>query len=98
MPAEAAAYVPSEVENHLGDPMTFWGPLPFMPLVWDGLYLQGVKALASLGDDAGVDCALQRYVRSNAYRTASPRDLLAALTPTFPNAESVLTGFGARFH
>jgi hypothetical protein len=96
--AEAATYVPSEVENHLGDPMTFWGPLPFMPLVWDGLYLQGVKALASLGDDAGVDCALQRYVHSNAYRTAVPSDLLAALTPTLPNAEGVLTGFGARFH
>jgi Peptidase family M1 domain len=95
--AEAATYIPGEVENYLGDPMTFWGPLPFMPVVWDGLYLQGVKALASLGDDVGVDCALQRYVRSNAYRTAVPRDLLEALAPTFPNAESVLTGFGARF-
>jgi hypothetical protein len=56
-----------------------------------------VKALASLGDEEGVDCALQRYVHNNAYRTAQPRDLLAALTPTFPNAEAVLTGFGARF-
>ena len=95
--AEAATFIPVEVRNHLGDPMTFWGPLPFMPLVWDGLYLQGVKALASFGDDAGIDCALRRYVLANAYRTAVPRDLLAALTPTFPNAEAVLTGFGARF-
>ncbi len=94
---EAATYIPVEVQNHLGDPMTFWGPLPFMPLVWDGLYLQGVKALASFGDDAGIDCALRSYVLANAYRTAVPRDLLAALTPTFPNAEAVLTGFGARF-
>ena len=54
-------------------------------------------AAASLGDDAGVDCALQRYVRANAYGTAVPRDLLEALTPTFPNAEAILTGFGARF-
>ena len=77
--------------------MTFWGPLPFMPTVWDGLYLQGVKALASFGDDQGVDCALQRYVHDNAYRTASPRDLLEALLPSFPNAEAVLTGYGANF-
>jgi len=56
-----------------------------------------VKALASFGDDEGVDCALQRYVHDNAYRTASPRDLLAALTPTFANAEAVLTGYGADF-
>jgi len=95
--AEAATYIPSEVENHLGEPMTFWGPLPFMPIVWDGLYLQGVKALASFGDNAGVDCALQRYVRSNAYRTAVPHDLLGALAPTFPNAETTLTAFGAQF-
>jgi hypothetical protein len=94
---EVSVETPSSVLNHLGDPMTFWGPLPFMPTVWDGLYLQGVKALASLGDDDGVDCALERYVHDNAYRTAQPRDLLAALTPAFPNAETVLTAFGARF-
>jgi hypothetical protein len=56
-----------------------------------------------LGDDDGVDGALQRYVHDNAYRTAVPRDLLAALTPTFPNAEgrpdrvrrAILTGLCA---
>jgi hypothetical protein len=68
-----------------------------MPLVWDGLYEQGVKAFASFGDDDGVDCALQRYVHDNAYRTAIPRDLLEALTSIFPNAEAVLTGYGVRF-
>jgi aminopeptidase N len=56
--------------------------------------MQGVKALASLGNDDAVDCALQRYVHDNAYRTARPRDLLNALTPTFPNAEAILAGFG----
>jgi hypothetical protein len=94
---EATTEIPPAVGNQLGEPMTFWGPLPFMPLVWDGLYLQGVKAFASFGDDDAVDCALQRYVHDNAYRTALPRDLLAALTPTFPNAAALLTGFGVRF-
>ena len=77
--------------------MSFWGPLSFMPLIWDSLYLEGVKAFESFGDEAGFDGALRRYVHDNAYRTATPRDLLAALTPTFPNAEAVLTGFGADF-
>jgi hypothetical protein len=94
---EAATDIPSNVRNQLGQPMTFWGPLPFMPDVWDGLYMQGVKAFASFGDDDAVDCALQRYVHDNAYRTAQPRDLLNALTPTFPDAEAVLAGFGVRF-
>jgi hypothetical protein len=94
---EAAVETPANVRNRLGEPMAFWGPLQFMPTVWDGLYLQGVKALASLGDDDRVDCALQRYVHDNAYRTAVPRDLLAALAPTFPHADALLTAFGARF-
>jgi Peptidase family M1 domain len=93
----AATVIPAEVRNRLGEPMTFWGPLDFMPTVWNGLYVQGVKALASFGNDECVDCALQRYVHDQAYRTAVPRDLLAALRPTFPNAEAVLTGFGAHF-
>jgi hypothetical protein len=94
---EASTETPAEVRNRLGEPMTFWGPLPFMPTVWAGLYLQGVKALAAFGDPDGVDCALQRYVHDNAYRIARPPDLLAALRPTFPDAEAILTGFGARF-
>jgi hypothetical protein len=69
-----------------------------MPLVWDGLYLQGVRALSALGDPDAVDCSLQPYVHDNACETATPRDLLAALSLTFPNAEAVLTGFGAHFH
>ena len=94
---EASTDVDARVRNHLGEPMTFWGPLPFRPLVWDGLCMQGVKALASLGDDDRVDCALSAYVHAEAYRTAVPDDLLAALSPRFADAEAVLTGFGARF-
>jgi Peptidase family M1 domain len=94
---EEATFIPDKVRDRLGEPMTFWGPLPFMPLVWDGLYLQGVQALASLGNDDGVDCALQTYIQNEAYKTALPSDLLAALIPTFANAEAVLTGYGVRF-
>jgi hypothetical protein len=95
--AEAGTSIPPAVVDHLGDPMSFWGPFPFMPTVWDGLYLQGVKALASLGDDDDVDCALQTYVHDEAYKIASPGDLLAALRSKFADAEAVLTGYGAHF-
>ena len=95
--SEAGTDIPANVRNQLGQPMTFWGPLPFMPDVWDGLYMQGVKAFAVFGNDEGVDCALERYVHDNAYRTAQPRDLLNAFTPTFLDAEAVLAGFGVRF-
>jgi hypothetical protein len=94
---EAATDIPVSVQNHLGEPMTFWGPLPFMPVVWDGLYMQGVKAFASLGNDDGVDCALRRYIHEEAYKTAVPSDLLDALRPTFPRAEALLSRFGVRF-
>jgi hypothetical protein len=94
---EAATQIPAEVVNRLGESMSFWGPLPFRPYVWDGIYMQGVKAFASFGDDEKVDCALRAYVRANAYRTAVPDDLLDALAPFFPNAERVLTEYGVRF-
>jgi hypothetical protein len=94
---QAAAVIPIGVVDHLGEPMTFWGPLPFRPDVWDGLYVQGVKAFAALGDDDRVDCALRTYVHDEAYKTALPSDLLSALKPTFANAEAVLTGFGVHF-
>jgi hypothetical protein len=94
---EAGTQIPAAVVDRLGEPMTFWGPFPFMPTVWDGLYMQGVKALAALRDDDGVDCALQAYVHDEAYKIASPDDLLAALRPVFPNAERILSGYGVRF-
>jgi len=34
--SEAATDIPANVRNQLGQPMTFWGPLPFMPDVFDG--------------------------------------------------------------
>ena len=61
-----------------------------------GVYVQGVKALDSLGEPRRVDCALKRYVAQNAYGVATTVDLLAALEPSFPRAARVLARFGAR--
>jgi aminopeptidase N len=88
--------IPDDVRQKLGQPMSFWDRFP-IPEFIEGVYSQGVQALASLGDPEAVDCALRAYVRDNAYRTATPDDLLAALSPFFPGARSKLEAYGAIF-
>jgi hypothetical protein len=82
--------------NRIGDPMTFWSKYDFETFRV-GVYVQTVQALASLGAPAKVNCALRSFVTHNAYRTAVPDDLLAALKPFFPNAERKLRARGAHF-
>ena len=84
------------VRNQLGQPMTFWDRFD-IGLFVDGVYVQGVQALGSLGEPAAVDCALRRYAATNAYATASPADLLRALELQFPDARRKLEAYGARF-
>ena len=91
-----ATAIPADVRNRLGEPMGFWDRLGFEKTRL-GVYVQGVQALASLGDPAMVDCGLRLFVVRYAYRTATPRDLLSALTTFFPDAETKLTTYGARF-
>jgi aminopeptidase N len=88
--------IPADVRNRIGEPMSFWDPLGFEKTRL-GVYVQSVQALAALGEPATVDCALRLFVVRNAYRTATPRDLLAALGEFFPDAETTLTAYGARF-
>ena len=95
-PPFAGAPIPPEVANRLGEPMSFWEQFDYR-LFFLGAYLQGYRALLALGPRAEVDCALRRYVHDNAYRTATPRDLLTALQAFFPDAQQKLEAFGARF-
>ena len=74
--------------------MTFWSRR--FAAYYRGVYVQGVQALASLGDPGLVDCALRVYVARNAYRIARPADLLAALTAVFPDAPARLAAYGVR--
>jgi Peptidase family M1 domain len=91
-----AAVIPAAVRNRIGEPMSFWDGLGFEKRRL-GVHVQSVQALNSLGDPATVDCALRLFVVRNAYRTATPSDLLAALLEFFPDAEQKLTAYGARF-
>jgi hypothetical protein len=90
------ATIPPEVANRIGEPMTFWDQFDERRFFL-GAYLQTYRALLSLGPKSEIDCALRLYVVSNAYRTARPRDLLAALQAFIPDAEQRLDAYGAHF-
>jgi hypothetical protein len=86
--------VPDEVAGRLGRAMPFWDR--HQDAYYEGVYVQGVKALDALGNARRVDCALKRYVAAHAYDVATTEDLVNALKGRFPRAERVLRRFGAR--
>ena len=88
--------MPPDMRNRIGEPMSVWDRLGFERFRV-GVHVQTVQALAELGDEATVDCALRRLVVRNAYRTIEPNDLLQTLEEFFPDAEARLTARGARF-
>jgi hypothetical protein len=90
----ATTNIPSGAAGHLGDPMTYWSGVSHS-LYNLGVYIQGAKALASLGDLNLVDCGLRIYAARNAYRIARPADLIDAMATVFPDAPQVLAKFGA---
>jgi hypothetical protein len=88
-----ATAIPADVRGRTTAPMTFWdGSQNF----WLGAYVQGAQALAALGPPEQVDCALRIYAAENAYRIATPADLLASLSKVFPDAAATLARFGIR--
>jgi hypothetical protein len=91
-----ATSIPAVAKNGIGEPMSYWDPLGFEDLRL-GVYVQTAQALNDLGSADVVDCALRQFVVQNAYRRTAPRDLLAALTPYFPDAEQKLAARGAHF-
>jgi hypothetical protein len=88
-----AANIAPGAAGHLGEPLTYWGTN--RSVYNSGVYIQGAKALASLGDLNLVDCALRVYAARNAYRIARPGDLIAAMATVFPQAPQTLASFGA---
>ena len=95
---ELAAFVaepiPPGAAGRLGEPMTYWSGRALT--YFDGVYVQGVQALAALGSPDLVDCALRVYAAAFAHRIARPADLVAALQSAFPEAPSVLARYGVR--
>jgi hypothetical protein len=89
---QAADRVPAAVRGHAGDPMTFWDA--YASDYYEGLYVQGAEAVASLGPTDQVDCALRQLVAKDAFRIATPADAFAAFTEIFPDAVAVLAPAG----
>ncbi len=87
--------IPADGRNQIGQPMTFWDKHD--PSYYRSVYVQTVQALNAMGlPIAAIDCALARYVAVNAYRVATPIDLLNALLTVAPNAREVLLRYGAQ--
>ena len=63
---------------------------------FQGVYAQGVKALAAVGPPSVVDCGLRHYVGANAYSIADSSDLIRALEAEKPGAGRILERFGVR--
>lgn len=89
-----AVPIAPEAAGRLGESMTYWAARE--DVYPEGVYIQGVQALAALGRPELVDCALRVYAAVNAYGIARQNDLLRALSTAFPDAPRVLGGYGVR--
>ncbi len=87
-----ARTIPPGAKGQTGQPVTFWESRP--DTYYRGVYVQGAVAIASLGPQDQVDCALRRYVAANAYRIARVADLIASFTTVFPDTAGQLAPFG----
>ncbi|MEY2404101.1 MAG: hypothetical protein QOD38_1652 [Acidimicrobiaceae bacterium] len=89
-----AQQVPSDAVGRAGEPMTYWDQ--HESSYFEGVYVQGAVAVAQLGSVDEVDCALRQYVARNAFRIATPADLVDALTTVFPDAADRIAPYGLR--
>ncbi|MGH9225920.1 MAG: M1 family aminopeptidase [Acidimicrobiales bacterium] len=88
-----AMAIPADVRGKTTEPMAFFDLTPNFYL---GAYVQGIQALAALGEPDQVDCALRLYAADNAYRIAKAADLFKALERVFPDARTTLARYGIR--
>lgn len=84
--------IPAAGRGKAGRPMAFWESR--QRVYYQSVYLQGAQALAALGPPDLVDCALRTYVARNAYRVATPADLIDAIDEIFPDAAEVFARYG----
>jgi hypothetical protein len=88
----ASEPVPGPARNRLGAGMRYWDRN--QDVYFQGVYAQGVKALAAVGPPGVIDCGLRRYVTANAYSIADSTDLIRALEAEQPGAGRILERFG----
>jgi hypothetical protein len=76
-----------------GEPMSDWDRGPYRAYQL-GVYIDGARAVRSLGPPPVVDCALRMYVARNAYGIATQAGLVKALAAVIPTAPQRLARFG----
>ena len=91
--AYQAMTIPADVRGKTTETMTFWDSTPNF---YVGAYVQGIQALAALGEPDQVDCALRLYAAENAYRIAKAADLFRSLERVFPDARTTMARYGIR--
>ncbi len=79
-----------------GEPMAFWDRRPYQDYQL-GVYVDGARAVRSLGPAPLVDCALRVYVARNAYGIATQAGLVRALARVIPSAPARLRRYGLPF-
>ncbi len=94
LPSIRARRMPAGVGGQAGRPTSYFDARVSQYYV--GVYVQGAQAVAALGPPPLVDCALRAFVDRHAHTIATNADLLAALTPTFPDAAAVLGRYGIK--
>lgn len=90
--------IPADARGRVGESHAFWQS--HANSFYRGVYVQGGQAVAALSDVVGgldaVDCALRRFVLENAFRVATPADLVAAIErQTGVDPRPTLERFGA---
>jgi hypothetical protein len=85
--------VPPAFLRRTGEPMSDWDRGPYRTYQL-GVYIDGARAVRSLGPQRLADCALRAYVARNAYGIATQAGLVKALATVIPSAPRRLARFG----
>jgi hypothetical protein len=85
--------VPPAFLRRTGEPMSDWDGGPYRTYQL-GVYIDGARAVRSLGPQRLADCALRAYVARNAYGIATQAGFGKALTTVIPSAPRRLARFG----
>jgi hypothetical protein len=85
--------VPPAFLRRTGEPMSDWDRGPYRTYQL-GVYVDGARAVRSLGAQPIADCALRAYVARNAYGIATQADFVEAVASVVPSAPRRLAPFG----
>jgi hypothetical protein len=92
-PLPVSIKVPPAFLRRTGEPMSDWDRGPYRTYQL-GVYVDGARAVRSLGPRPLVDCALRAYVARNAYGIATQAGFVRSLATVIPSAPRRLARFG----